>query len=561
MLYFIIVWLILLISCLSVGNLALIKLTGKSFQRLGDRFFLAIWLGLLIYGISLLTLSLFIPLSFKVGILLIVSLSLLSWTYPQNQREMIQYLRYGLKRRFSAGFFFLLISLALMTTHPVKWGESAAYHYTAIRWLSEHGSVTGVALIKKNLGITSSWFALQAPFNGSIINFRAGALINVFVILITTLHFLISLGYWQGEGRANDKFAISFFLVFLIYLTISWEMRSIVISASPDLPIIFLSEFIAWLMLTLNDDKIIVNSASKNIYLLPLVIATGAVSIKLTALPLLFITTLYFILANFMRPKNIIIAILICFLILLPMLSVGVKTSGCPLYPSSLFCFDFPWSQTRESVEQFAAKTDSLTEWFGEPPSGEIAVFWLFKKWLFARWLNQVMAFLGVVGFVSSLLVLLNIRHWKKSGIFWVLLLGNVGSVFIFLKGPLIRFGIGYLLLLPALLISIYFPDRKIKKYINSLSSQLSISFSVAIITLLLANVFYSPIQSRWILPGKIPNPSVEKRQINDLVYFSPLKGPCWAAPIPCRSGENPLSKIKLKNPSKGIEGGIIKLL
>ena len=69
--------------------------------------------------------------------------------------------------------------------------------------------------------------------------------------------------------------------------------------------------------------------------------------------------------------------------------------------------------------------------------------------------------------------------------------------------------------------------------------------------------VIHITLQSRLLLPPKLPKVKVTQTQINDLryVYASDPKL-CWATQQPCALGV--LDNIQLRNPSMGIKGGLV---
>ena len=81
-----IAWLGLLWFSFGIGNAILHQLQGNSFERVGDRFIISIWLGIILISIALLTVSLFLPLSSIFSLVTILFISLYV-SFRENERK------------------------------------------------------------------------------------------------------------------------------------------------------------------------------------------------------------------------------------------------------------------------------------------------------------------------------------------------------------------------------------------------------------------------------------------------------------------------------------------
>jgi hypothetical protein len=138
------------------------------------------------------------------------------------------------------------------------------------------------------------------------------------------------------------------------------------------------------------------------------------------------------------------------------------------------------------------------------------------------------------------------------------------------LQAPLLRFGIGYFVLLPILLIAILFQSKlqlSLARIINRLlfSWQVqklqhqSLFVSLFLSALIATSLTSDEVRSRLLLPPPFVQTDVVEKQINDLTYFSPQnpKGACWAAELPC--ADQPNKDIHLRDPDRGIEAGFLR--
>lgn len=575
MLYFILVWTFLLITCCVIGTALLNLLKADCFERMGDRVLAAVWLGVIVLSISLLATAFVFPLSPLTGAIVtagICSLSLLS----KRTRNEMGVLRYKLSLDLILGFLTLEVLVAALTAREMRWIDTGLYHYNSIQWLSKFGVVPGIALLIKQLGFASSWFALTAPFNAEILESRASAITNGFVYLIALLQFLICLGHgFQNKVQISDWLVIVSSLILLPIVALNNLMSVILISPSPDLPVVFLVPVVAWaILIVYQQKKPYLEEEKASIWdaeLIPLILSAGAVTIKLTALPLLFASGLYYIFCRGLSLWRVLIGAAVSLLLLSPMLLYGIITSGCPLYPSTFLCLDLPWSPSAQAVKRIAESTHGWTNWYGEPPPAAPSWLWLLWQWLTSNKLNAVMGLLIAISAFCALVIGVNlIRKNQITRQFWILALAASGIAFLMMTAPFFRFGLGYLILLPAFTIAAccnnYLGNRlfRLEKRLilgHHLRNLPKIKPIVALFLSAFALVLsiHRGGLERLLLPPQIAKVEFVQKQTNDILYLSP-KQPgelCWAADLPCAFQLE--ETVKLRDPAKGIGAGFVQ--
>ena len=569
MIYFIAAWCILSIVSWLVGTALILSLRADCFDRIGDRIIVSLWLGLVLLADSLLLLSLILPLSPIVGLIFAVSISLLllCWAPIRNELKLLWRIRSPAVLVAIASWAVLVA--AYMTTQ-VTWFDTGLYHFGLTRWLSKFGAVPGLVLVLNNLSYTSSWFALTAPLSIENVAPRVHAVTNGWVALIVTCHGFLTLWHWcTGKARVTDKFMLIFLVLVLPGLTVTPFLSAIVTSASPDVPVIFLTGVMAWSILTTTNSPSSHPKQSRmqlwNASLIPLLLALGAVSIKLSALPLLPVALLFYGCQPFFNYRRILLGGLLSLLFLSPFMIVSVVTSGCPLYPSSILCVNVPW---RVSAEVAHRAVEIIRFWdhnFGEVPPEANRFFWQLWEWIkFARF-NSIMLlllFLSVVFFIPTF------RSAHRQKIYstpWLMGGSIIGMVFIMFRAPMIRFGLGYFVMTPAIAISVlgtayvaqsnwrfppYFSGKPFRGYLSrSLLAGLGLS------TVLI--LFQPDVQARLFLPPTMPSTAVEARQSHDVQYVQPINDnvKCWDATIPCTPND---LNIRLRNPERGLRAGFV---
>jgi hypothetical protein len=571
MIYFVTAWLFLSIACWLIGIFSLNQLQANCFARVSDRLLAALWLGVVILPIILLTIALIVPLSLPIAGVIIGSLGVMAY-FSQQTRFEIAILRSILSPNLILALGTLAAITAALTTHKVTWIDTGLYHYQAIQWLSKFGTVPGLTLLSEQLGFSSSWFALAAPFNLESFSGRASAITNGFILFVVLSHLLISsCQIFSNKALVSDWFITIFFGMTLLPLVGTNLLSTVLVSPSPDIPVIFLTGVIGWSILVITNRPIVgtqrVLCYAFNPEIIPLILSTGTLSIKLTALPLLAISLLFYVFYRKVDIRRLFVGVSTIFLLLLSTLANGIITSGCPLYPSAFLCIDLPWSQSIQEVNRISEITRGWGTWFGSAPAGVYAPWWLFLQWFNSIQSSKIIVGLILLSLLSVIYVLWMSKLHQYYGYIWLLLLAIAGTIFMMLKAPLLRFGLGYVVILPALSLAIFLQAKIFNGFIRSLNhskvirqlEKFNVLISISLMALLTVALLNPANQSRFLLPPPLPTVELQQKKINDVVYWTPLesKSGCWAASLPCAS--QPEDDIKLRSSTEGFSSGFIR--
>lgn len=579
MLYFIAAWTILWVGCGVIGTALLQWCKTENFVRVGDRLIAAEWMGLIVLAISLLAVSIVLPLHPAIGIGV-----MLIWLTIALQSRAVRLELTGLMQQLSwrhlLGYFAFVIVLAAAMTQPVTWIDSGLYHYGSIQWLAQYGTVTGITLIFSNLGFVSAWFALAAPFNPPILDARVSAIANGFVLVVVGIQLGVYLTHsLRGKARPSDGFGLVFFGLMLAAVLLYSLFWDIALSPSPDLPTIFLVGLVPWSMLVITNASPTHPPAAAtadlpqtfkgNDPIVPLLLAVGAVSIKLTAISLLLISSLFYLVQNRRSLRQLCIGGAIGLLLLAPLLLAGIKASGCPLYPSSVLCLDVPWAQNQATLNAVDRGTHNWMSWYGPPPAGQNPLLWVAGKWLQSERTNQATAALigfTVIASAGSVKLLL---ESQIRGKFWVAAIGGVGTAFLLMTAPFFRFILPYLLLIPSLLVVVWgaqlgsptFSGIGDRLHRSSLCRRGDRALRLAAFTGITASLgifMHTNPTLTLLLPPPMQTVPVVQKHVNDLTYFSPQKAGelCWATPLPCGFE---IEQVRLRDADRGLAGGFVR--
>ncbi|MBE9030710.1 hypothetical protein IQ266_13315 [filamentous cyanobacterium LEGE 11480] len=586
MIYFIGVWLVLLLVCPIVGIGLLNGLSDINLWRLGDRFILALWLGIILFAVTALGLSLQWPLTPWLGVIVMLVLMDLAWRFPANRQAWRQLWQQLSRRQVGLGISAVVLVAAVMS-RAVTWHDAGYYHASVIRWLSQYGSVHGLALIFSNLGFTSSWFAFVSPLSRPAYAGYTSAVGNGFAALIMVLHGLI-VGHRvvRRQAQMSDWFMLIFATVALLTSLFVSPFSQIMVSPSPDFPVLLLVGTIAWLMLVICQFEPPYSARADRMSVLPFALALGAVSIKLTAIPTVLVGGLFLLLSHRLAWSRLLLGAGLSGVLMGPNVLASIRTSGCPLYPSAVLCVDRPWAPTRQQAHAIAASTHDWTSWLGTPPAGANPWLWAVTQ-LVKTPRDFVTFFLVGLAVLAGLALLLQalrtVARRQLPGEFWVVLLGLVGLGFLFLTSIFTRFLFPYMLILFALSVTwLGHEQRVLQRYLKILVGRwpsctprgiyLSIT-GLSTIVLAMSLILYQGANA--IVPPPMMQSAMTQKVTNTIAYASPQSGDlaisienagvyqsddldrCWAVAIPC--AYNIPDDVQLRDPARGIGAGFVR--
>jgi hypothetical protein len=376
------------IGCFLTDLLGLNRGTDKSYLK--DEIKFAVWGFLGLAGISSVAMAanFFIPVSSgtsAICLLIGVSSSIL------NRQKLFAWI--GLNE--SAVLAALLFYISLIPMGPVSCFDTHLYHLQSIKWIHQNPLPLGLANLHGRFGFNSSWFSLA-----SVVELPA--------LLIHSPHFLCnSLAmFFYGSAvflAARRCFSedISLSTLFLALTALPWATKTseCMNSPSPDLPVMFVTFLIIYLILDYLE-----NESNAILLKVAAVLSAFALTIKMSAAPLFPLVMILLVVQSFRRgpvpdPKtsgdsrprrfrpvsfSSATALIIC-LVLGLWIARGICLSGCIAYPAKIGCF----SQLKWTVPEYriAEENDWVRGWARRPgpKARETLSDW---KWL-RPWLKK----------------------------------------------------------------------------------------------------------------------------------------------------------------------------
>ena len=394
-------------------------------KELGDgpRFFLAHWLGLFLWGNLLLWFTPFTPLS-PLMILLPAGVSLALISHHPLRHRLPPKIDIWLSLPLLAAM--LAYGLKIPTT-----SDAISYQYDIHAWLSNVGTVPGLALIHTRFGFLSSWFTLPALFNHGPLEGRMTASVGAFAAFFTCLQVLWALRRaLQGTLPAPHLIATAA-LALAMFPTIALNLAA---GPSHDVPIVILSVLCFWTLLLRNREEM---------EMLPVLFASLALATKLSSLPLLAVCGLCGLLQARQPFRYACRAAMLVTLLMLPWVLNQVLLTGWPFYPLGI-SLNLPWSLSQEVREIEIQFVRDYAPWgHGETLGLPARMF----KWLredYTRLISTGYLLMGLVGMLALH------RRGNRAGLKATpLFLGIAGVSFWLWTTAHPRFGWGVIAILP----------------------------------------------------------------------------------------------------------------
>ncbi len=349
----------LILGIAYVGGDGMLALLGAHGLRRGDRFIIAAWLGVVALSELLLGASLVVALSplaaTACALIVCVVGGWLRWRFRDPNRRAVRDVP---GPAVALGVAVIFLGAAALASDPVTLYDSLVYHLGLIRWLREHGTVPGVALLHNRLGHVSAWFALAAPFESSVLAGRAGNIAQGVALVLVALQGAIA------AGRIGDRRAVfaDWFLLVLSAALVCPVVVFDVATPSPDVVTNALIAVVAWstLIVPRAGDSARAARHAINPRLVPFTLGVGAAAMKLFALPATAAAAIFYALGSAdaatirYTSRRLAVCVALGFAMLSPFLAANVVASGCPLFPSSIGCVDVGWSVGSHEAAEYS---------------------------------------------------------------------------------------------------------------------------------------------------------------------------------------------------------------
>jgi len=446
--------------------------------------------------------------------------------------------------------------------------DTGLYHLQLIEWLEHSPKIFGLVNLHSRFGVNSIWFLAVSMFDFVREGHEGIFLVNatLFTVVIGALLQPILAGSPREPAARVTNLRIANLYAVIVAGVLLVNAATIMFNqlfAGPenDLPaaLLVIYAFCVFLRIFEADG----DRQSPLVQLL--VVSVLAVMIKITTAPvLLLLPVAGCLVIGTDRPRMVELArdpVLICLLVVgIAWIAAGLISSGCIAFPVGSSCIAaLPWTPPIAEIRQFA----SLVTAWGRSPNEhfrEAATGWAWlKDWPSvmlahrpfipaASWSLAIAAGIGIAGALADPFLLKAKRLDRPGGagkgvIGYAILVACLGNLFWFLAAPDPRFGIGFLLALPALVIAagtqaLSADDPTIRFLVGR---PLLVLFVFVCAGLFVRDLRVVAFQAAKSWPS-IPYVPVAEQDFGPSFRVNvPMSGDqCWDAPQPCAPGRGP---------------------
>lgn len=464
----------------------------------------------------------------------------------------------------------IIVLFVFLSLSPFNWNnfyDTGLYHIQSLKWMRESSAPLGLANLHGRLGYNSSWLTIAAIVETPLLLKES----PLFITNAIVMFFYGSAGFFTFSGKIKEK-KFLFSDYFLLFTIIVWLIKtpSALSSLSTDIPVLVITFFVIYLLIRFFEKK-------ENSYLyafILLVFSLFAVTIKLSALPLLAGSISAFIYYLISARKNFIYSnleklnfkkflyykklILAFFIILATWVARGIVLSGCIAYPSSVGYFkSLKWAVSPIILKN---ESDWIRSWARQPsvsPEKVLGNWDWFKHWLIQFIKNEKwLIFILIAGIIIIIIALVKKDFFKKNlnkNIFFIpLIVSFLGILFWFFTAPDPRFGYGFLFSFVLLILSYGFfiirlpKHEAIFKFISILIILLFFVIKTAPLFINYKNIFIN----NWL---EIPKIEVKEEKTKDGIKVNvPANGDqCWNIDLPATPYFNQDLKINFNKDGK----------
>ena len=492
MLTVLVIWLYVIATTYLIGYgflMSLVNMPGmlpdkknKKHERESRRYDFKFRESYIITGIVLVTVyaqivSLFTKVSLGANLVLL-ALSVLIAVYYREELgdELLNMLS---KLKAGANFYVYLAVFLIMAygaSHGYMHYDSDLYHAQAIRWIEEYGIVRGLGNLHVRLAYNSSAFPLSALYSFRFLGGQSYHVMSGFFALLLAWQCVDIKNVLRRGHPVISDFArlAAIYYLFTIYDEMMAPASDYFLSC-----LVFYI-IIHWLDMNVRHER------SYLPYILLALLGVFAITIKLSAAPMLLLTIvpIYKLFHNRTKEKMraFWVSVALAFVIVLPFLIRNIILSGWLLYPVTfLDFFGFYWEIPKGLAAYDALEIRTFGRGYNDVATyGSVTMREWVPNWFASiTGLNKIMLVLALLSIVAYVIYLayfvlafvgekseklksfnnskvIEISHRSMLSMADFLTIGGtlIGCfAFWFLSAPLIRYGIVYVWLLPAVIL------------------------------------------------------------------------------------------------------------
>ncbi len=344
----------------------------------------------------------------------------------------------------------LFLLLAYISAGQTWHYDTDLYHAQAIRWIEEFGVVKGLGNLHNRFAYNSAFFCLQALFSMKFAVNQSLHSLNGFITFLMISYALCTLNVWKKE-----RLKISDFLKIGLFIYFGYLENSLLISSpGSDLLTLCMVLYVSakWAEFLERGEK------SPVPYSILCLLAVWTVTVKLSAAFLVFLTIYPAVLMiREKKWKQIAVFMIAGLVVVLHFLIRNVIISGYLVYPyAAVDFFDVDWKMAASVAADDSREIMAWGRGMTSRPLYDADFSTWFPVWYDNLQKEMKVLFIANIACMVFLTVYLAWFFLKKRREDWpsaLLLLVSMAQVIMwFTTAPLLRYGLAYMLLLPAFL-------------------------------------------------------------------------------------------------------------
>lgn len=327
--------------------------------------------------------------------------------------------------------------------------DNESYYIQTIKWLNEFGFVNGVANLHVFFGQTSGWHIAQSVFNFSFLYPKFNDL-SGFILLLATFFSIFKLNeYFKNKNIL--------YLIIGLFPLANIFFFQFISSPSPDVAIYALSFFVFYYF-SKNYNQTTANKLN-----VILVLCLFMIYIKTTAIGIM-VLPIALLLKDFKLIKNLNREVILTGLILMLFFAKNCIITGYPLFPKTVFDFNFHHKIDKNLVQFYFSKSRFFEFFITSKEYIKYTDFQIVAKWFLQNKID------GIINTISVLIMFftpLIIYKFNNKKAFWVIYFSFLFQMILLLfSSPQYRFFIHYPLFFCFMLFTVFCTNKNLIKFL-----------------------------------------------------------------------------------------------
>ncbi len=411
--------------------------------------------------------------------------------------------------------FIMLAGIILVLTIQYTFhSDTDGYHAPSIRWIEEYGVACGVGNLHHRLAYNSAFFCLQALFSMKFAVNQSLHTMNGFIAFIMVCFAVRNLSVFKKGEKIKSSDLLKLCLIF--YLCI-FENRWQISSPGSDISALSMVLYISakWCELCEKDCEDVRE------YGILCLLAVWTVTLKLSAAMIVLLAIWPGIQLIRRRDwKQIILFLAAGMIIVLPFLARNVIISGYLVYPyASVDIFDVDWKMPLSAVTGDSREIKAWGRGMTDVENYDAPFSVWFPLWFQNIKAGYKAAFICNIfcAFYMVIYGLNCLRQKKNLPEINLMMVSMAGFAFWFMSAPLIRYGVVYMLIPPALLAGKIFAGWK---YDRAGKVGAVAVLAAGLLLLLKTASFYGTIP--WKRPVEYSYHETDQMELDGMIIYVP---------------------------------------